>query len=60
MHNFMILCAASMLGAAVLPSTEASARGGHHGGHHWVIIADTTGSIAAAGIITEVSPRCSF
>jgi len=33
MHRFMIFCAAAMLGAAVLISTEASARGGHHGGH---------------------------
>ncbi len=37
MHKFLVLCAAAILGAAVLTSTEASARGwhgGHHGGWH--------------------------
>ena len=34
MHKFSLLCATAILGAAVFTSTEASARGGHHGGGH--------------------------
>jgi len=51
MHNFMILCAAAMLGAAVPKHPLAAGITPDTTG---VIMADTTGSIAAAGIITEV------
>ncbi len=34
MHKLSILLTAATLGTAVLISTEASARGGHHGGWH--------------------------